>query len=72
TAAQALGYKQILESSAGEPAKDLADRIVAATNRFARRQESWFTSDPRVEWFDASAPDLARRLIEFFRPSAAG
>ncbi|MCA1707456.1 MAG: tRNA (adenosine(37)-N6)-dimethylallyltransferase MiaA, partial [Actinobacteria bacterium] len=59
-------------SSPDEAAEALADRIVAATNRFARRQESWFRSDPRIEWFDASGPDLANRLVDFFQAPARG
>ena len=54
TAAQALGYRQVLESSPD----DLLDDIVRATKRFARRQESWFRSDPRVRWFDATTRGL--------------
>ena len=47
TAAQALGYRQVLE----HPDADygvLRDEIVRATKRFARRQESWFRADPRA------------------------
>jgi tRNA dimethylallyltransferase len=51
TARQALGYRQILEG--GETVRD---DIVTATKRFARRQESWFRADPRIEWFDLSEP----------------
>lgn len=66
TAAQALGYRQIL---AGEP--DPHDAICKATRRFARRQLSWFKADPRVRWFDAAAPDLGPRLVAFFRSALA-
>ena len=52
TARQALGYRQALEV----PREWVRDEIVKATRRFARRQESWFRSDPRVEWFDLSEP----------------
>jgi tRNA dimethylallyltransferase len=51
TASQALGYRQVLESDPGT----LRDDIIRATKRFARRQESWFKSDPRIRWFDAAA-----------------
>ncbi|MEA2451956.1 MAG: tRNA dimethylallyltransferase [Actinomycetota bacterium] len=61
TARQALGYRQVLES---EP-KALRDDIVRATKRFARRQESWFKSDPRVNWFDAAEPDLLERVAAY-------
>lgn len=61
TARQALGYRQVL----GSPPESLRDDIVRATKRFARRQESWFKSDPRVTWFDAGAPDLIETLVGY-------
>lgn len=63
TARQALGYRQVL----GSPPEAVRDDIVRATKRFARRQESWFKSDPRVKWFDADAPDLAEQVIGYLR-----
>jgi tRNA dimethylallyltransferase len=66
TAAQALGYRQILEGAA-----DPHDAIARATRRYARRQLSWFKADPRVQWFDAAAPDLAAGLAAFFRSALA-
>ena len=64
TARQALGYRQVLDSPEASP-EDLKAQIVRATKRFARRQLSWFRADPRVSWFDASAPGLADRLTAF-------
>ncbi|MDP9301903.1 MAG: tRNA (adenosine(37)-N6)-dimethylallyltransferase MiaA, partial [Actinomycetota bacterium] len=58
SAGQALGYRQILEAPAGRSHDQIRDDILAATKRFARRQESWFRSDPRVVWFDAGEPDV--------------
>jgi tRNA dimethylallyltransferase len=63
TARQALGYRQVLES----PPDSLRDDIVRATKRFARRQESWFKSDPRVRWFDAGAPDLVHQVVGYLQ-----
>ena len=66
TARQALGYKQILDDpDAGEEA--WRDAIVRATKRFARRQESWFKSDPRIRWFEAGAPDLRSEIGAYLR-----
>jgi tRNA dimethylallyltransferase len=66
TARQALGYRQVLESP-GASAEELRAAIVRATKRFARRQESWFRSDPRVVWFDAGDPGIADRLVRFLQ-----
>lgn len=68
-AGQALGYRQILECPEGDPAPDLRTAIARATRRFARRQESWFRADPRVEWFEAARPDLAQAVAALFRAS---
>jgi len=62
TASRALGYQQVLRFLAGEGTEDEARaETVRATRRFVRRQRSWFRRDPRIHWFDAGAPDLARR-----------
>jgi tRNA dimethylallyltransferase len=67
SAAQALGYRQILEAPPDRARDQIRDEILAATKKFARRQESWFRSDPRVVWFDAAGPGLGDRLVAFFR-----
>jgi len=69
-ARQALGYRQILESP-GVPRPELREAIVRATKRFARRQESWFRSDPRIVWFDAEREDTATEVVAFLRASLA-
>jgi tRNA dimethylallyltransferase len=68
TARQALGYKQVLDMH-GAPLPEIRDEIVKATKRFARRQESWFAADPRIEWFAAAAPDLSNELVAYYPPS---
>lgn len=51
TAAQALGYKELLSHLRGETSLDEALEVaVQRTKRFARRQQRWFRRDPRVEW----------------------
>lgn len=67
TARQALGYRQVLAAPPGAPRDELRAAIVKATARFARRQMSWWRSDPRVAWRDASSDDLAGTLVAHFR-----
>jgi tRNA dimethylallyltransferase len=71
TARQALGYKQILDAGPDASAEQVRDDIVRATKRFARRQLSWFNADPRVVWFDTSAPGLVDSLSAFFTAEGA-
>jgi tRNA dimethylallyltransferase len=66
TARQALGYRQVLEAPEADP-DEIRARIVSATRRYARRQESWFRGDPRVTWFDAELPGLVAALVDHFR-----
>ena len=62
TAAQALGYKELLLYIGGELDLDEAlDLAKQRTRRFARRQQRWFRRDPRIEWV---ALDSAEQLAE--------
>jgi tRNA dimethylallyltransferase len=64
TASKALGYAQILEFLAGEyDEAEAFSRTVRATRRFARRQDSWFRKDPRIEWLPFDAVDLVDQAL---------
>jgi tRNA dimethylallyltransferase len=56
TAAQAIGYREVLGHLEGsEDALDAAfEQVVVRTRQFARRQRMWFRRDPRVAWFGAA------------------
>jgi tRNA dimethylallyltransferase len=60
TAAQALGYKEILAMLEGRISEDEATAmIVTRTRQFAVRQERWFRRDPRVRWIDVEHDAVA-------------
>ena len=60
TAAQALGYKEILDLLEGRIGQDEAiDTIITRTRQFAVRQERWFRRDPRVRWIDIEHDPVA-------------
>ena len=60
TAAQAIGYQEVLAHLAGECSLDEALAATATrTRQFARRQRMWFRRDPRISWV-AHAGDAAR------------
>lgn len=61
---QAIGYAQWVRHLAGELGFEEAfRRIVVATRRYAKRQETWFRHEADVEWHDArDAAELAERL----------
>ncbi len=59
TAAQALGYRQLLDHLDGRMSLEQAlDAAVVATRRFARRQERWFRRDPRIRWIDVDGKPM--------------
>jgi tRNA dimethylallyltransferase len=67
TAAQALGYRELLAHLRGEASvEDAIDAAIRRTRQFARRQRAWFRRDPRIEWLEADddpmevLPSLAR------------
>ncbi len=62
TASRAIGYREVMAHLAGELSLEEAkERTVIATRQFARRQDSWFKKDPRIEWIPWDDPDRAAR-----------
>jgi tRNA dimethylallyltransferase len=76
TAAQALGYRELLAHLAGSAT--LEEAMAEArlrTRRFAVRQIRWFRRDPRIRWFDAPTGEaevtaLAARIDRLWQKSA--
>ena len=69
SAAQALGYRELLAHLRGECTLEAAiEDAVVATRRFARRQERWFRRDPRIRWLDVGDDPLEvlDRVLEHF------
>jgi tRNA dimethylallyltransferase len=57
TAAQAIGYKEVIAALSGDEISldDAIDTAIRRTRSFARRQRMWFRRDPRITWL--GAPD---------------
>ena len=61
TASQAIGYKELVPVvEGGADIDEAVDAIKRATRRYAKRQLTWFRSDPRIRWLDATGLDAAR------------
>lgn len=68
TAKRAIGYAQALAQLDGELAEEEAiAQTIQLTQKYARRQMSWFRRDTRINWLDyrdATLTDQAIRLVE--------
>ncbi len=75
TAAQAIGYKELLAHLNGEIPRleDAFDLAVRRTRQFARRQRVWFRRDPRIRWVGTSRnpEDLAAVVLALWESHAA-
>lgn len=81
TAAQAIGYKEMLaavqeSTSLSEASRaSVRDTIITATCRYAKRQMTWFGAKPYVRWIDITsdvydpAPQAYEMLNEFLKKS---
>lgn len=53
TAAQAIGYKEIIPYLLGRVSLgEAAEELKTATRRYAKRQMTWFSAKPYVNWID--------------------
>lgn len=68
TAAQAIGYKEMLAYLNGEePYACAVERLKTATRRYAKRQMTWFSAKEYVHWLDADrdgAPLSREELLD--------
>ena len=68
TSRAAIGYSQALAQLDGELTQQQAiDETIRLTQRYARRQMSWFKRDERIQWLDyqdEAAPAKAKQLLE--------
>jgi len=68
TASRAIGYREVAAHLLGETSEaEAREATKAATRRFARRQDSWFRRDPRVEWVRWDDPMCAEVALAVVR-----
>ena len=73
TARKALGYAQIIEALNGDISMATAKtETIRLTKRYARRQESWFRRDPKMQWLQASRSDLLAVVLQLISESRKG
>ena len=65
TAAQAIGYKELLSYFGGEKTLEGAiEDLKQATRRYAKRQMTWFSSHGNVKWLSADEKTLSELADE--------
>ena len=65
TAAQAIGYKELLGYLAGvETLSEATENLKTATRRYAKRQLTWFSAKPYVVWVEMEKDGALRSLDE--------
>lgn len=70
TAAQAIGYREVVAHLGGASTLDEAFALTARRTRsFARRQRMWFRRDPRITWLAApeNLGDVTGALLALWR-----
>ena len=74
TAAQAIGYKELLGYFDGnETLAEAAENLKTATRRYAKRQLTWFSAKPYVKWVEMekdgslrSLDDICNEILSLF------
>ena len=70
TAAQAIGYKEMLGYACGEMSlADARERLIIATRQYAKRQVTWFGAKNYIETVELrpDLPDPTEALISRIR-----
>jgi tRNA dimethylallyltransferase len=68
TAGYAIGYAQAIAQIDGELSQEQAIESTAKlTQKYARRQMSWFKRDKRINWLNALDPEVTNLAIELVR-----
>ena len=70
TASYAIGYAQALAQLDGELTEyEAIDSTTRLTQKYARRQMSWFKRDTRINWLDALSAELETEAIKLVSQS---
>ena len=71
TSSRAIGYSQALAQLDGDLSEvDAIAQTVQLTQRYARRQMSWFRRDERINWLDYQDPGMHSKAIELIAANA--
>ncbi len=61
---QSLGYRHLLRHLSGEmPLPETLAELKRDTRRYAKRQVSWFSADPQINWIDVSKGKMTTEAV---------
>ncbi len=70
TAAQAIGYKELLPFLRGEEELETCvERLKQETRKYAKRQLTWFRRDNRINWIKVTDDTDSREILEIAKKS---
>ena len=65
TAAQAIGYKEMLDYLAGRvPLEQAAELIRQKSRNYAKRQLTWFRRKQEIRWSTYNRPEMAGAILQ--------
>ncbi len=60
---QGIGYKELIWYLQGKlTLQQAVETVKQESRRYAKRQLTWFRRDERIQWFDASRPDVTEEV----------
>jgi tRNA dimethylallyltransferase len=71
---KAIGYREVLRAiERGEDPEQTREEVRRNTRRLAKRQRSWFRTEPKVVWLDAAddRAQLVERVVDLWRRHVA-
>ncbi|AVG24329.1 tRNA dimethylallyltransferase miaA [Pontimonas salivibrio] len=72
TAAQAIGYREVIDHLDGETSEPEAkEQVSQHTRRYARKQMSWFRRDENIHWINASGDSVETEVADYFLQPAS-
>ena len=72
TAAQAIGYKELLPAVHGEVSlAEAVENLKSATRRYAKRQLTWFSAKPYVKWITVDDKGTLRDMSDILEKACA-
>jgi tRNA dimethylallyltransferase len=72
---RAIGYREVLGALLeGTDPAGVIEEVRGSTRRLAKRQRTWFRSEPGATWFDAAEPEdaLVESIVALWRAGTGG